>query len=114
MTVREIVDKLGLEILTDETNLDLPVEAGYTADLLSDVIGFAPEQSVWVTVQRHINVLGVAKLKNIHAIVIPRNLKVDDEVVGKAKEEGVALLRTNRSAFEISGLLFETLHKGGR
>jgi hypothetical protein len=112
MTVRELANVLGLEILTAEVNLNDGVESGYVSDLLSDVIANAPENSVWVTVQRHINILGVAKLKNIAAIVTPRNLKVENEVIEKAKAEGVALLRTACTAFEISGQIYGLLQKG--
>ncbi|OPY71091.1 MAG: DRTGG domain protein [Syntrophorhabdaceae bacterium PtaU1.Bin034] len=111
MTVRELAANLGLEILTGEVNLEGKVNYGYTSDLLSDVIANAPEDCVWVTVQRHINILGVAKLKNIAAIVTPRNLKVDKEVIERAKVEGIALLRTAHSAFEISGLLYGILKR---
>jgi predicted transcriptional regulator len=112
MTVEELANALGLEVLTGEANLDEPVEAGYVSDLLSDVIANAPENSVWITVQRHINVLGVAKLKNIVAIITPRNLKVEAEVIEKAKAEEVALLRTNSGAFEITGRLYGLLGGG--
>jgi predicted transcriptional regulator len=111
MTVRELAANLGLEILTGEVNLEGKVNYGYTSGLLSDVIANAPEDCVWVTVQRHINILGVAKLKNIAAIVTPRNLKVDKEVIERAKVEGIALLRTAHSAFEISGLLYGILKR---
>ena len=112
MTVREIAYALHLEVLTGEVSLGERVEAGYVSDLLSDVIANAPENSVWVTVQRHINILGVAKLKNIAAIVTPRNLQVETEVVERAKAEGIALLRTGRTAFEISGQLYGLLTQG--
>jgi hypothetical protein len=112
MTVREVVERLGLEVLTGETNLEEKADHGYTSDLLSDVIANAQENSVWITVQRHINVLGVAKLKNITAVITPRSLKVDEGLVEKAKVEGVALLRSELSAFEVSGLLYELLKKG--
>jgi hypothetical protein len=112
MKVRDFAQTLALEILTGEVNLEEVVKAGYTSDLLSDVIAHAPENSIWVTVQRHINILGVAKLKNIVAIVTPRNLKMESEVIEKARTEGIALLRSPLSAFEISGLAYEVLKKG--
>jgi predicted transcriptional regulator len=112
MTVRELIATLDLEVLTGDVNLDERIEAGYVSDLLSDVIANAPENSVWVTVQRHINILGVAKLRNIKAIVIPRKLKVENEVVEKAKAEEVALLRTGYSAFDITGMLYALMKKG--
>jgi hypothetical protein len=112
MTVRDFAQALGLETLTGEVNFEEVVEAGYTSDLLSDVIAHAPENSVWVTVQRHINILGVAKLKNIVAIITPRNLNVESEVIEKARTEGIALLRSPFSAFEITGRAYEMLKKG--
>jgi predicted transcriptional regulator len=112
MTVRELVAALNLEVLTGDVNLGERIEAGYVSDLLSDVIANAPENSIWVTVQRHINILGVAKLRNIAAIIIPRKLKVESDVVEKAKAEEVALLRTGHSAFEITGRLHALMKEG--
>ncbi len=109
MTLGELVDILKFENLTGDVNLDKTIESGYTSDLLSDVIANANRNAVWVTVQRHINILGVAKLKDICAIVVPRNLPVEDGVIEKAKAEGIAILRDRRTAFEISGILYDAL-----
>lgn len=114
MTVKELTEILDLEPLTEETNMKDRIDAGYVSDLLSDVIANAPENSVWVTVQRHINILGVAKLKNIVAIVTPRSLAVEANVIEKARTEGVALLRTSLSAFEVTGRLYTLLTKAGQ
>jgi len=112
MTLRDLAQRLDLEILTGEVNLGETVKTGYTSDLLSDVIAHAPENSVWVTVQRHINILGVAKLKNIVAIITPRELTVGSDVVKKACAEGIALMRSPLSAFEITGRAYQFLSKG--
>jgi predicted transcriptional regulator len=109
MTLGELTNVLGLEILTGDVNLDREVRAGYTSDLLSDVIANIEESSVWITIQRHVNVLGVAKLRDIIAIIIPRKLELEQEVVEKAKIEKIAVLRDHRSAFEISGLIYNAL-----
>ena len=112
MTVAQLVEELGLEVLTGNTSMDREVKSGYTSDLLSDAIAGITDDAVWITIQRHINVLGVAKLKNIAAIITPRNLKVETEVVERAKTEGIALLRTGHTAFEISGQLYGLLRQG--
>jgi hypothetical protein len=112
MTVRELAGRLSLEVLTGDTNMDGAVEAGYVSDLLSDVIANAPENSVWVTVQRHINILGVAKLKNIVAIITPRNLMVETSVIERAKAENVALLRTGLTAFDVTGKFYKLIEEG--
>jgi len=66
---------------------------------------------LWITIQRHINILGVAKLKDVVAIIIPRNLQIGENVIEKAREEGIAILRGPQTAFEISGLVYNALTK---
>jgi predicted transcriptional regulator len=112
MTLAELVKKIGCEIMTGDVNLDKDINDGYVSDLLSDVIGNIKENSIWITIQRHINILGVAKLKEVTAILIPRNLQVEDNIIEKAREEGVAILRDSRSAFELSGVIYNLLQRG--
>ena len=112
MVVGDLITVFNFENLTGNINLDKTIESGYTSDLLSDVIANVGANAVWVTVQRHINILGVAKLKDVCAIVIPRSLAVEEAVIEKAKIEGIAILRDRRSAFEISGILYNALNGG--
>lgn len=109
MKVGELASALGLEVLTGNVNLDRTIQSGYTSDLLSDVIANIEEDAVWITIQRHINILGVAKLKDIAAILIPNNLQLDQEVIDKARAESIAILRGRNTAFELSGLLYNAL-----
>jgi predicted transcriptional regulator len=111
MTVSELAGLLGFEVLTGDAGLDREVTSGYVSDLLSDVIANAEENSVWITVQRHINILGVAKLKDISAIIIPRKLQLEDDVLEKARDEKIAILRDSRTAFEISGVVYTILRE---
>ena len=41
MKVRELVDKLGLKVLSGENGLDREIDGCYVSDLLSDVMGNA-------------------------------------------------------------------------
>lgn len=112
MTVRELAAALGLEVLTGDVNLEKNAGSGYTSDLLSDVIANIGDDAIWITIQRHINILGVAKLKDVSAIVIPRSLGLEETFLAKAREEGVAVLRGKESAFELSARIFNELGKG--
>jgi len=109
MTLKELAHLLNLEVLTGDTNHERIVKTGYVSDLLSDVIANAEEDSLWITVQRHINILGVAKLKDIIGIIVPRSLQVENEIIEKAKIERIAILRDSRSSFEIVGLIYNLL-----
>ncbi len=112
MTVRELAAALGLEALTGDINLDRQAGSGYTSDLLSDVIANIGDEAVWITIQRHINILGVAKLKEVSAIIIPRDLALEEAFLVKAREEGIAILRGSSSAFELSALVYNALKRG--
>ncbi len=112
MTVKELAGTLGLEILTGDINLDRQVGSGYTSDLLSDVIANIGDDAVWITIQRHVNILGVAKLKDVSAIIIPRNLGLEEAFLNKAKEEGIAVLRGAQSAFELSASTYNEMKRG--
>src|SRR5512133_958212 len=109
MTVTEVAKELALESLTGDINMDREVTSGYTSDLLSDVIANIDEDAAWITIQRHVNTLGVAKLKDISVIIIPNGLELETSVIEKAKEEGIAILRGSQSSFEISGRLYSAL-----
>jgi len=49
MKVRELVEKLNLKVYSGESGLDNEITGGYTSDLLSDVMGFAKDGQIWVT-----------------------------------------------------------------
>ena len=110
MNVGDLIRKAHFENLTGDVNLDREIGSGYTSDLLSDVIANVGENAVWITVQRHVNILGVAKLRDVCAIIVPRTLHVEANVIEKAIDEGIAILRDHRSAFEISGLIYNLLN----
>lgn len=111
MTVREVVERLGLAVLTSGDVGGEQITGGYTSDLLSDVMANAAAGDLWITLQTHKNVVAVAKLKELAGIVIVNERRPDDETVQKADEEGVVVLGTRESAFSISGRLYRWLKK---
>jgi serine kinase of HPr protein (carbohydrate metabolism regulator) len=112
MTLAQLVNDIGFEAVTGSISMDRHIKSGYVSDLLSDVIANIEEDSVWITIQRHINILGVAKLRDTVAIIIPRNLQIEESFIEKAREEDIAILRGPWTAFEISGLIYNALKRG--
>jgi len=111
MKLKEIVNKLGLEILTAESELEVEISDGYTSDLLSDVIAHAQERNLWVTLQTHPNIVAVAKLKDLAGIILVHGRQPEKETKKKAQEEKIPLLGTAENAFIISGQLYALLRK---
>jgi len=104
MTISRIRDALGLEYVCGDCSAE--VISGYVGDLLSEVMAQAKPDSVWVTVQSHINILAVAAIVGIKAIVLCSGHEYPQEVVKKATNEGICLLKTQKSAFEIVGEIY--------
>lgn len=109
MKVKELIDTLDLTLFCGEGGTGNEVKGGYTSDLLSDVMGNVEEDMIWVTMQTHQNVVAVASLKDVAAVLIVNGYEPDDEMLEKGKEEDLPILGTERSAFEVSGLIYQLL-----
>lgn len=114
MTVRETAEQLGLEILTGEEGLDRQVQGGYASDLLSDVMARSEAGDVWVTLQTHRNIIAVAALKEVAAVVVVNNRTPDPDTLEAARKEKVVVLRTALPAFELVGHLYQMGVRGTR
>lgn len=86
--------------LTD-LKLDKDLTGIYYGDLLSWVMAHAKENEAWVTVQTHVNIVAVASLLNLSAIIIPEEIEVDEETINKANSMDIPILSTNLNAYEI-------------
>jgi putative N-acetylmannosamine-6-phosphate epimerase len=108
MTLQEIITKLHLTLLTQyqDFNQVIPT-SGYTSDLLSCVMAGAPRQAIWVTLQAHLNIVAVAALLDLSAIIITEGAMPEPETIAKANEEGVTLLATHQPTFYVVGQLWE-------
>lgn len=105
MRLKEIVEKLRLEVLTGQNFLDRNIERGYSGDLMSDVIANARPNDIWVTLQVHMNVVAIAGMKEIGAVVFTQDRRPLPETLQKAVDEDVSLLVSTLSAFELVGQL---------
>ena len=106
MTVRDIQEKLGLSVACGEEKLDQPVTGGYVGDLLSDVIAHSGQGNVWVTMQVHMNIVAVAVLKELTAIIIVNGRVPAEDTLQKAVEEKIPILLSRQTGFEVSGELY--------
>jgi serine kinase of HPr protein (carbohydrate metabolism regulator) len=107
MTIREVVDSSQLEILAQHDGLDKEITGGYASDLLSDVIANGKAGNLWVTLQTHRNIIAVATLKELAAVVLVNGRTPDPETLEKAREEKVILLGSRLPAFELVGRLYQ-------
>ncbi|MHC4751256.1 MAG: serine kinase [Planctomycetota bacterium] len=106
MKLREIVEKMNLEVRVTINNLDAEVNNGYVSDLLSDVLANSEENDLWITLQIHPNIVAIASMKGLSGIVIINGREPEEETVKKAEEKGVSIMVSRMTAFELSGRLY--------
>ena len=110
MTVKDLIEKMNLTIFCGEENIGNEIKGGYVSDLLSDVMGFAQEGNVWVTLQTHKNVIAIASLKELACVVLVKGNKPDDDMLEQAKDEGIPELGTNEQTYEVAGKIYQFLN----
>ena len=103
MNVKELVDHFNLHLAAGQNNLDRQIQSGYCGDLLSDVMANAPDGCIWLTVQTHQNIVPVAVLHEMAAVIITGGHEPDQETIEKANAEGIPILMWPNSAFDLAG-----------
>ncbi len=108
MNLQEVISALNLTVLTDPKDFSaIEPTCGYSSDLLSCVMAGAPHKSIWVTLQAHSNIIAVATLLELSAVIITEGAMPDLTTLAKANEEGVILLSTSKPTFYVIGKLWD-------
>lgn len=108
MNLQSMIETLELTPLTTSKDFSrVEITAGYTSDLLSCVMAGATKGGLWVTLQAHANIVAVAALLELGAVIITEDAQPDAATIARAEEEGLTLLATPAKSFEVVGRLWE-------
>lgn len=110
MNLQQVTDKLDLNVLCGADLNKKDATGGYVSDLLSDVMGNATDGDIWITMQTHKNIIAVAVLKDLSAILLVNGNKPDEETLFHADKEKIVILSTSDSSFNITGKLYNLLN----
>jgi hypothetical protein len=108
MTLQEIIQELNLTVLTNPKDFSsIRPSGGYASDLLSCVMAGAKPGHLWITLQAHVNIVAVAALTETAAIIVTESATPEADVIEKANSQGVTLLGTSETNFQMAGKLWE-------
>jgi hypothetical protein len=108
MNLDKIIQELELTLLTEPRDFaEVVPTGGYVSDLLSCVMAGAVRNGVWITLQSHVNIIAVAALLDLSAIIVTEGATPDQATIQRANQEGVVLLLSSRPSFFIAGKLWE-------
>ena len=111
MKVSDLVNKYELKVFSGNTGLNNEISGGYVSDLLSDVMGNATENEIWITLQTHQNVMAIASLKDLAAVVLVKDMEPDEDTIQRSNEEGIPMLGTKMETFEMAGKLYADINR---
>lgn len=114
MKLETIVKKLNLLVKSASGELKKEITGGYASDLLSDVMANSRSGDLWVTLQVHPNIVAVATLKELGAIVLVNGREPEAETIKKAEEEKIPILVSQLPTFELVGRLYQLGISGER
>ncbi len=101
MTVLELCDALSLTPISLPQG-DRSFDGVYIGDLLSWVMGKAQSDQLWITIMSNINIVAVAALTDVAAILLAEGVTLDEKVVSTAGEKGINVLASDLSAYELA------------
>lgn len=105
MTLREIREILGAEVLTGDCGT-MTVEKAYCADLMSNVLSYSIPNSLLITNLTNAQVIRTADVADIDAIVFCRAKRPDPDTIALAARKKIPLLVTGLSMFDTCGRLY--------
>jgi len=107
MTLEEMKDILGAEVVVGTDRMDIEIRDAFAADLLSDVLAFAKEGTLLITGITNPQVIRTAEMLELVGIVFVRGKKPDAEAKKLAQIKKVPILSTRYIMFETCGRLFK-------
>ncbi|MDD4084203.1 MAG: serine kinase [Acholeplasmataceae bacterium] len=106
MKLQKIVEALDLMVATKNADLGAEVSGGYASDLLSNVMGQAKTDMLWITMQGHQNIAAVAALLGLSAVIVAGGSHVEKDALEKAERNSVVILTTDLPAYEVIGRIY--------
>jgi len=106
VTVGQAAEELGLCQRAGPDEREAMVSGALVGDLLSHVMAHGRAGNLWITIQAHPNILAVAALGDLAAVIIADGFEPDQETVARADEEGVPLFTSGDSAYTVAGKLY--------
>lgn len=106
LKLRDVKEILNADVIGGEEKLDIEVTTAFGADLMSDVLSFAKAGCLLLTGLTNTQVVRIANVLDMAAIILVRGKKPPAETISMAKSLQIPILTTKYILFETAGRLY--------
>ncbi|MBU1050460.1 hypothetical protein KKG90_10620 [Candidatus Bipolaricaulota bacterium] len=106
MKLCDLAELIAGSILVGEDQPDLVIDRAFAADLLSDVLALTEEQTTLITGMVNPQVMRVAEILNVIAVIFVRGKVPPASLVEYANRLNIPLVTTKKTMFETCGLMY--------
>ena len=106
MKISKIQELLCAEVLACEENLGKHVYSAFGCDLMSDVLAYVKDQAVLLTGLVNPQVIRTAVMMDMVCIVFVRSKMPSEEMLALARENGIVIMRTDKTMYNAGGILY--------
>jgi predicted transcriptional regulator len=106
MRLDEVTTILEGQILAGGRQGGMEIDRAYAVDLLSDVLALTDERTTLITGNVSPQVIRVAEILNVIAIIFIRGKQPMESTVTYAETLGIPVVATKKTMFETCGLLY--------
>lgn len=107
MKLGKVLEAIEGKAISKNIDLDMEVQMGCGADLMSDVLAFTHEGTLLMSGLTNPQVVRTAEMAGIRAIVFVRGKIPPAETVSLAEEKGIPLLASKYTMFETCGRIYQ-------
>lgn len=100
--VSDLARALELDVAAGQGGLAAPAWGGFISDLMSETLEKAKAGQIWITTQTHANVVAVAKLVGLAAVILAGGHQPEPQALAEAGREGLPLLLSLLDAFPLA------------
>lgn len=103
MTAGELSRRIGGTLVA--ANAENEISSGLICDMLSHAMAHGKTGCAWVTVQTHMTTVAIAVQCSMACIIWPDGTAADMLSAKRAEHEGIAVICSPLSAYEIAGIM---------
>ena len=107
MKLGKVLKTIEGKAIFDNVDMNLEIQMGCGADLMSDVLAFTHEGTLLMSGLTNPQVVRTAEMAGIKAIVFVRGKIPPPETIALAEEKGIPLLASKYTMFETCGRLYQ-------